>query len=174
LRWRAPLLKAVLLTVSDSLLFVSGSSIALFRCAGESCGERIGGTVDPALRALTSTIDGPGTYVLATDSPPAGSGLLIGNVTFTPRALSRYSAFGFNDLAIGFSLARPASIDVDIYNTAGRLIRRVARGLALVSGQNVVRWEGRTESGAFADDGLYLASIRSGDQATARPFAIVR
>jgi len=65
---------------------------------------------------------------------------------------------------ITYSLSTAASVDVAIYNIAGRLIRQVQRGLAGKAGLNSVLWDGRSSTGSLAPGGIYLLEVHASSE----------
>lgn len=58
-------------------------------------------------------------------------------------------------------LARPARVWVAVFNEAGQRVRFLARRVRLVAGDHVWSWDGRKDSGAEADDGIYRIQVRT-------------
>jgi hypothetical protein len=107
-----------------------------------------------------------GTYVLALGPRqlPAASGPIALDFKIlgvTPRVLGRTPAPGANVVRVAFTLPSPSNVDAEVYNRAGRLIRRVAIAQWFPAGSQVVTWDGRTESGNSARDDVYLVSIHA-------------
>jgi hypothetical protein len=65
-------------------------------------------------------------------------------------------------VAVGFELASPASVDVDVLDVAGRRIRAVSRGVVLTPGRHRLSWEGRDDQGRAVRSGLYFVRVRAG------------
>src|SRR2546426_2548536 len=87
------------------------------------------------------------------DMPVAGSGML--RLTLTPRV---FASSQTQDVAIGFTLDRGGPVTVRVYTRSGRLVRAVVPGATMAAGANLVRWDGRDESGTRVSDGLYLVA----------------
>jgi hypothetical protein len=66
-----------------------------------------------------------------------------------------------------FRVSVAAVVDVQVLNVGGRQVRSVVAGKALGAGRNAVVWDGRSDSGAAAPDGMYIAKItaRTADRA---------
>jgi prepilin-type processing-associated H-X9-DG protein len=116
----------------------------------------VGGTFDRATATLSATIADSGSYVLV-HSARAESAPVPG-LTFSPRVISAGES---ERISISFGLERASAVTALIYNRAGRLTRRLADGLALGAGANVLFWDGRSEDGAPAEPGLYLVHVRT-------------
>ena len=78
------------------------------------------------------------------------------------------------EIAIGFTLGRPAAVTVKVFSRAGRLMREVTSDAPMSSGANLVRWDGRDRDGAIVDDGLYLVTVEALGQKQVQALAIVR
>jgi flagellar hook assembly protein FlgD len=92
----------------------------------------------------------------------------------TPRVFSPRGNFAAGEVTIGFTLGRPASATVRVYDRSGRLVRELANGATYGAGANLVRWDGRDVAGAVAMDGIYLVSIEALGQKETRTLAVVR
>jgi hypothetical protein len=58
---------------------------------------------------------------------------------------------------IGFSLARPGPVRVEVYDRSGRRVWSVQASLS--SGRQALVWDGRTNEGSRAGGGLYLVRL---------------
>jgi len=70
-----------------------------------------------------------------------------------------------------FSLESKASVDLAIYDTAGRLVARPARRL-LPAGTHSLPWDGLDSTGRKAPPGVYLYRLRVGDERHTRKFVL--
>ncbi len=70
-------------------------------------------------------------------------------------------------------VARPAPVDLRIYDARGRLVRAWSAE-AVDSGTREYAWDGRDGSGRPAPAGLYLVRVRSGDTEIMRPLIMAR
>jgi hypothetical protein len=68
------------------------------------------------------------------------------------------SAAGAN---VTFDLPRATPVALRLYDVNGRVVRRLAEG-SRDAGQYHVAWDGRTESGAVAQPGIYLLDFHAG------------
>jgi hypothetical protein len=71
-----------------------------------------------------------------------------------------------HETRIDLALAAPARIELAIYDTQGRLVRRLARGY-FPAGQQVL-WDGRQEDGVECASGVYFLRGRIGDRTAAQ------
>ena len=79
---------------------------------------------------------------------------------------------------IPYRLAREAEVMITIYDTKGRLVRRLALGNQ-AAGHYAERgkaayWDGRNERGEAVASGIYIYQFRAGDYAAARRLVIVK
>lgn len=64
---------------------------------------------------------------------------------------------------ISFYLAEPAEVTIDIYNTRGQLIKRLADNKNFCTGErHIVRWDGQDKDGSTVSTGVYLYLIQTG------------
>lgn len=63
---------------------------------------------------------------------------------------------------VSFDISKPATVVLQAFNTTtNRLVRTVSKAVA--GGANTIAWDGRTDSGLFADKGDYRLSLRAVD-----------
>ena len=79
---------------------------------------------------------------------------------------------------IPYRLARESEVVITIYDTKGRLVRRLALGYQ-EAGHYAERgkaayWDGRNERGETVASGIYIYHIRAGDYAASRRMVIVK
>ena len=80
----------------------------------------------------------------------------------------------FNPMTtVSFTIATAGQSEVDVYDTRGRLVRTLTRGL-LESGRHEVSWDGRDDSGAVVSGGAYLIRLRSGPIVDIRKVILVK
>ena len=63
---------------------------------------------------------------------------------------------------ISFVLEQPGSVDLAIFDVAGRLVRELYPGTVLESGAHEIAWDGRDSAGQELPSGVYLARLRAG------------
>jgi hypothetical protein len=61
---------------------------------------------------------------------------------------------------VAFRIKLPGQVWLDVYDTAGRLVRRVAAGTGLPPGEHALAWDGRDAAGATLPPGVYLYRLR--------------
>jgi len=100
------------------------------------------------------------SFVAGSDAPrvfeielqPASSALgLLLTATVVPEGMGA---------AVSFTSGRAASVDVEVLNIAGRVIRRLASGGVSRGPQQVV-WDGRSAAGSLVPNGTYLFRLRA-------------
>ncbi len=74
---------------------------------------------------------------------------------------------------LALALPDPAAVTLSVYDIAGRLVRRVDRGV-LAAGNHTLRWDGRDESGQAVGSGVYFMRVRAGDRAEDRKAVLLR
>ncbi len=91
--------------------------------------------------------------------PAPGGDLRIDAITYVPGRGSQGS--------LEFRVSAAAVVDVAVLNVTGRRVRTVVVGKAMGVGRNAVVWDGRSDSGTAAPDGIYIAKItaRTADRA---------
>ena len=63
---------------------------------------------------------------------------------------------------LSFNISKPATAVVQVFNTTtNRLVRTISKAVAV--GANTLAWDGRTDSGLYADKGDYRLSLRAVD-----------
>jgi len=75
--------------------------------------------------------------------------------------------------AVRFSLAAAGSVDLAVYDLAGRLVAPLVRGSRAAGWQQVV-WDGRDAAGRAVPSGTYLLRLRAGGQEAARKVSLVQ
>jgi ligand-binding sensor domain-containing protein len=170
-----PLRKQARLTLS-----YAGSSpippgtLALYYASDHASWERLGGTVDVGKHVIELGIDRPGSYALFADQGGTLGPRSVSGLSFTPRVFSPAGRYADREVGISFTLGRPASVTVRVYNRAGRLVREVVSGASFSAGSNLVRWDGADRSGRIVPDGIYLVSVEAFGDVDKLPLAVVR
>ena len=75
---------------------------------------------------------------------------------------------------LSYMLPRAALVSLSIHDPMGRVVRRLAVGLAEAAGRHVTVWDGRTDSGEHAGPGVYLASLVVDKDAYQRRIPLLR
>ena len=80
----------------------------------------------------------------------------------------------FNPMTvIKYRLYQDAAIELVVYDAAGRLVRRLVAEMQAV-GEHRVRWDGRDERGVNVASGVYLYTLRVGEQVETKKMMVVR
>lgn len=77
------------------------------------------------------------------------------------------------DARIAYTLGQRADALVRIFDTAGRHVRTLARGVH-EAGPHAVTWDGRDDAGRAMPGGVYLYEVRSGGESLARRMIRIR
>jgi hypothetical protein len=111
--------------------------------------------------------DGDGTFertIITGDSlakelitPPTGSSLSNDNVYFYPNPFNPDNELG----AIRYSLSVSGNITIKIYDASNRLVRTIDCGHKEAGTELSKDWDGRTENGDIAANGVYFYIIES-------------
>jgi hypothetical protein len=118
--------------------------------------DPLGGTteVSPPQQLVVAAVTGPRQLRLAVrHAAPA--------VLPTATACHAYPNPFHDQVGLLFRLPQAGSVQVAIYDMAGRLVRHLERGLA-AQGESVLTWDGLDLAGRPAPVGLYFASYQVG------------
>jgi hypothetical protein len=74
---------------------------------------------------------------------------------------------------IRYQLPRRADVELDLYNLAGQVVRKLVSSEQNAGAHQVV-WDGRDERGRTVASGVYLCRLTAGDQKQVRRMALVR
>jgi hypothetical protein len=77
------------------------------------------------------------------------------------------------NVSLSFSTRDAANVEVDVYDVAGRLVRRLHSG-ALPSGEQRLSWDGRNDAGIAVGSGAYFAKVRAGSQSASTKLLLIR
>jgi hypothetical protein len=102
--------------------------------------------------------------VAAPAGPLGGSALALGASVPNPFV---------GDARIAYTLGQRADALVRIFDTAGRHVRTLARGVH-EAGPHAVTWDGRDDAGRAMPGGVYLYEVRSGGESLARRMIRIR
>jgi len=171
-----PLAKTATLefALPDSVVLQMKATPAIYLGHGDEGWTRLGGTYDPLRRVIGAPITGPGRYAIVLDAGAGSGSGGLSALELTPRVFSPAGGFAGTSAAISFTLARPASTTVTVFNRAGRRVRNVMSGRPLGAGANLIHWDGRNEDGSVVEDGMYLVAIEALVEVRKRTVAVVR
>jgi hypothetical protein len=79
---------------------------------------------------------------------------------------ARPNPFG-GSTTIAFDLAREAEVAIDVFNPAGRIVRRLSPG-TLPAGPHAIVWDGAGDGGARLTPGVYFVRLRAGAESAVR------
>ncbi|MDE0503064.1 MAG: T9SS type A sorting domain-containing protein, partial [Candidatus Poribacteria bacterium] len=79
---------------------------------------------------------------------------------------------------IPYHLARSAAVEITIFDSNGRLVRRLALGHQgagyYVDPERAAYWDGRNDDGESVASGVYVYRLRAADYSAARRMVIVK
>ncbi|MDZ4181609.1 MAG: FlgD immunoglobulin-like domain containing protein [Candidatus Cloacimonadaceae bacterium] len=75
---------------------------------------------------------------------------------------------------IAFTLAKPSSSNLCIYNAKGQLVKTLLPNTKLGSGEHSWTWDGKDESGRALATGLYLYRLQAGDLKLTRKMMLIK
>jgi hypothetical protein len=132
-----------------------------YEITGEATGVEIAATKirDVENRELagtvTTAIDSPATAPMATSFRAPAPNPARGSAT------------------LSFTLERPAPATLRVYDTAGRLVRTLASG-PFPAGESRATWDGRSDAGEPAPNGIYFVEFAGGDVRAVHKLILVR
>ncbi len=75
---------------------------------------------------------------------------------------------------LAFELFEPGAAELDVYDVAGRHVRRLAHGAWREAGRHEVVWDGRDEHGAQVAAGVYVYRLRVGSLEQTRRMVLLK
>ncbi|MDX2475278.1 MAG: family 16 glycosylhydrolase [Candidatus Krumholzibacteria bacterium] len=75
---------------------------------------------------------------------------------------------------ISFDLAAPATVNLAIYDVAGKLVRTLVAAEAVGAGRHEIMWQGRDETGRLSAAGIYFYRLDAGDYSATRRMTLVK
>lgn len=75
---------------------------------------------------------------------------------------------------ISFELKQPTTVDVEVFDISGRLIKRLAVGESMPAGPVSIRWQGKDEQGQAVASGTYLCRVKAGKSVSTNRITLVR
>jgi len=116
-------------------------------------------------RAYTNPIEVDFDPTSAVSEPPPVAGNLVPSNVPNP----------FNpSTSIRFSLAAETRVTLDVYSSAGRLVRRLIAPQTLPKGHHTVEWDGRGDQGQVLPSGVYLYSISTDQGLQSGKMSLIR
>lgn len=168
------LVKAARLDLSYAGASLPSGTLAVDWSSDGVTWKRLGGTLEPDAKRIVLPATAAGRYALfAEPSPYQGEGGLSG-MSFSPRVFSPTGGFGDQQVGIGFTLGRPATVTIKVYSRSGRLVREVVSNRPMTAGSNLVRWDGIDREGRIVIDGLYLITIEALGEIKRQTLAVVK
>ena len=75
---------------------------------------------------------------------------------------------------VSFDLPRAGSVGLDVYDSAGRLVRRIADGTPMGAGRHGLSWDGRDRTGHRVAPGVYFVRVNSERYQESKRLVVVR
>jgi hypothetical protein len=72
-----------------------------------------------------------------------------------------------------FSLGRPGTVDILVFDVLGRETRALARDARFTAGKHSVAWDGRRTGGGAAGAGIYYVRVRTEGGQWTRPLVLM-
>ena len=108
--------------------------------------------------------------ILAAEPTLGGAGVAPGTGSFSARSFPN----PMDEVTrIRYELPASGEIDVDVYDAAGRRVRRLTSGYQ-VGGPHTLNWDGRGDDGAQVADGVYFIRLQSKDGEDSQKILVVR
>ena len=130
--------------------------------------------MDEASGKMLVPLSVSGRYALYSGGTVSEGTKALAILSLTPRVFSPSGSFADDRLAISFELGQPASVNVKIYNRAGRLVRDVLSGQVVSAGANLVYWDGRDGGGTVVPEGMYLVMVETEGHSETKTVSVVR
>jgi len=128
--------------------------------------QRIGGAIDAEQQTVSTVINQLGRYGVMEMAPVQADSLaqlLKDSLTCQPRAFSPKGNTFKTETYISFSLDKPASATVKVYNVTGHLVRLLASDRVLSEGRNALSWNGMDSDNEIVPTGAYIVAVTVGD-----------
>lgn len=135
--------------------------------------ERIGGTVDATLNKITVSIEKLGTFGLFEDLTDGSGSEAPEDLNISPRVFAPLGT-GYlpQETGINFTLNKSASVTILVFNSSGRLVRRLLENEQLNYGPQTIIWDGKDGDGRVLPSGLYTVLVNSGGTKKLKTVAI--
>jgi hypothetical protein len=135
----------------------------------------VGGTIDAQRHTITQRFTATGAYLLGRDSR-AEVEIADANkpVVCRPRIFS-VTGGPINRTEILFTVPGPdpEAVTVWVYNTSGRLVRKLKTEETVPPGEHAVTWDGHDDRGRACAGGFYLVVVLAGGEKQTATVAIV-
>lgn len=147
-----------------------------------AAGDGLAGGGDLVVVRLRALKDGsPGVSLVSADARDRDNRpVALGAAALAPPAAPAATALGVifpnpfrGELHIAYTLARGGHVRINVYDLAGRVVRRVEDG-PRPAGFHVDVWDGRADGGRAAPPGMYLVRFETGEVKQTRRVQLVR
>lgn len=156
-------------TFSAGAAGVAGGSFRLAGTIGEAgvVGRAAGGSF-----VMTQGFWRPGLGYVSAVAPDPSDPVVDGAVFANALGANQPNPFS-GGTTLAFSVAGPAQVSLEIFDLAGRRVRRLVAA-TLPAGRHDARWDGRDDRGAAVASGLYHARLAVGNWSATMRMLMVR
>ena len=141
--------------------------------AGSSNWNKIGGTVNTGDNTITASVNSLGVFALFEDLNAGTGAEGILEISFSPRVFSPRGTQGLrNETGINFTLGKASNVTILVFNTSGRMVKRLLDNRPMNAGRQTVNWDGKDGEGRPLPSGLYVVVIKSGGTTEMKTVAI--
>jgi hypothetical protein len=110
-----------------------------------------------------------------TDGDIETAGLAVGAVEAPVVASLSNHPNPFNPkTTINFRLSEGARVNLEVYEPAGRVVRRLLDGNELAAGPHAIDWDGRDDAGRPVASGTYFYRVVSADRVVTRQMTLLK
>jgi len=135
---------------------------------------RVGGSVNTMERTVSVPIKKLGVFGVFEETAGITGEASITEVQFSPRV---FSPNGTTHLpaktSINFNLGKPMTITIEIFNSTGRLVRRLVDNRTMNPGYNSVFWDGMDGENRLCTSGIYIVKIHGEGKEQIKTVAIL-
>ena len=116
----------------------------------------------------------PATIVVVGAKPvPSVTGVAPGQATGAELSRSYPNPFA-DHTTIHYRVAEPTPVKIEVYDAAGRVVKRLVNLASQVAGDHSITWDGRGDGGARVSAGVYLYRVTLGDRTWTNTLVLVR
>jgi hypothetical protein len=170
----------IMLSAIEWQSILNKRELGIFRLLNSNTGSpwqavRIGGSVNQEQQSITTAITEFGVYAVMTGESTAGElPTFIAELQCLPRAINPSGAGRRAETSITFSLGKPSTVSIRIYNPAGRLKRVLSENEFMQNGSNVIIWNGRDQESRLVASGIYIVCVEAEGEVATQPVLVVK
>jgi len=145
-----------LIYADPSIVDKNEKKLAIYHSSnGEDNWQRLGGSIKIEENKISTSFKQFGVFALYEDLTEGGESDIL-NANIQPRVFSPNGSALRAKADISFDLGKASTVNVKIYNTAGRLIAVLAESKQMNRGTNVLSWRGQNLSSNTCPSGCML------------------